>query len=117
MVWKLRSKTAFIYENGLNRYIQPKFKDIPYENFNEVPAICAKSDMYSQQRIIHNYRNMSRASKQFLLGDPIAEQLVLNMLRHEFLFIKNNIQTPIFNYSPMVSFQSYFIIYCLIIII
>jgi hypothetical protein len=102
MVWKIRSKTAFVYEFGHQRYMTPKFKDIPYENINELPFIAAKSDVYSQVRIIHNYRNISRAAKQFLLGDPIAEQLMLSVLRAEFHWPMKKIKSPIENYAPIV---------------
>lgn len=115
MVWKIRSKTAFVYEYGHQRYLTPKFKDIPYENFNEIPFVSAKSDIYTQIRIIHNYRNISRAAKQFLLGDPIAEQLMLSLLRAEFLWPMKNIKSPIENYAPMVSFiilKNHFSIEC-----
>ena len=103
MVWKIRSKTAFTYEYGHHRYIIAKFKSVPYENMNELPFVAIKSDQLSQIRIIHNYRNISRASKQFLLGDPIAEQLMLTLLRQEFLWPVRNIHSPIENYTPIVS--------------
>jgi hypothetical protein len=101
MVFKLKSKTAYIYEFGTHRYILPKFKPVPTENMNELPFLAIKSDLYSQVRIIHNYRNISRAAKQFLLGDPIAEQLLVTMLRIEFLYPLKGIKSPIYNYLPI----------------
>lgn len=103
MTWKIRSKTAFVYEHGHHRYIIPNFKSVPYESINEIPFIQVKTDMYSQIRIIHNYRNISRSLKQFLLGDPIAEQLMLIALRAEFLFPIKGIASPIQNFGPIVS--------------
>jgi len=102
MAWKIRSKSAFIYEHGHHRYIIPKFKTPQWDTMNEIPYIIAKTDQYSQVRVIHNYRNISRAAKQFLLGDPIAEQLMLIVLRSEFLIPVKAIQSPIANYTPIV---------------
>lgn len=101
MVWKIRSKTAFVYEYGHNRYILPKVKAIPLENINELPFIRVKSDGLWKVRVIHNYRNISRATKQFLLGDPVAEQLAINIIRYEFRH-PLTFRTPLFNYVPMV---------------
>ena len=39
---------------------------------------------YNGMRIFHNYRNISRATKQFLNGDAFLEQLMILMLRNEF---------------------------------
>ena len=35
-------------------------------------------------RILHNYRNISRATKQFMNGDPFFEKLMIMSLRDEF---------------------------------
>lgn len=105
MVWKIRSKTAFVFANGTKRYHNPEWKEVPFDNINELPAIGVKTDSYSQVRIIHNYRNMSRSCKTFLLGDPIAEQYMLNMLRHEYYYIRDHMESPIFNYLPMVRYK------------
>jgi hypothetical protein len=102
MVWKIRSKTAFLYEHGTQRYILTKFKTVPFENINEIPFYSIKGDEYSQIKIIHNYRNISRAAKQFLLGDTVAEQLMLSLLRVEFLWPLQKINSPIYNYMPIV---------------
>lgn len=104
MVWKIRSKSAFIYEYGHHRYCIAKAKTVPFESINEIPFFLVKTDQYSQVRAIHNYRNISRAAKQFLLGDPIAEQLMLTVLRSEFRFPVHGIKSPIQNFIPIVSF-------------
>lgn len=102
MVWKIRSRTAFTFDKGTQRYIVGKFKQLSTNNMNEVPLILVKTDRYSPVRIAHNYRNISRACKQFLLGDPYAEQLMISILRSEFYWPIKNIQSPIENYKPMV---------------
>jgi hypothetical protein len=103
MTWKLRSKTAFTYQFGHHRYIAPQFKQVQWENINELPFIAVKSDVLSPVRIVHNYRNTSRAAKQFLLGDPVAEQMMLTLLRAEYLWPIKGIKSPIQNYIPIVS--------------
>ena len=75
---------------------------------HETPMIAVKTDRYSQIKIIHNYRNISRACKQFLLGDPTAEQLMLTILRTEFLWPNKNIKSPITNYKPIVKYIKIF---------
>lgn len=102
MVWKIRSRTAFVFEKGTQRYITGKFKQLNIHALHETPLILVKTDRYSPVRIAHNYRNISRACKQFLLGDAYAEQLLILMLRSEFHWPINNIDSPIENYKPIV---------------
>ena len=45
-------------------------------------------------RILHNYRNISRATKQFLMGDKILEQLMI-------LTIKEHYFRPMYYRSPI----------------
>jgi len=101
MVWKIRSKTAFTFDKGTQRYVTGKFKILNMNNIHEMPTVLVKSDRFSPVRIAHNYRNISRACKQFLLGDPYAEQVMILMLRTEFRWPVDNIQSPIENYKPM----------------
>lgn len=108
MVWKIRSRTAFIFEKGTQRYISGKFKILNTNNLQETPVILVRTDRYSPVRIAHNYRNMSRACKQFLLGDSYAEQLQILMLRSEFLWPITNIESPIENYKPIVNNNYYY---------
>ena len=115
MVWKIRSKTAFLYEHGVHRYITSKQKAVPYDLIEEMPFYDVKTDLYSRVKIIHNYRNISRAAKQFLLGDNVAEQMMLTLLRAEFLYPIKGIQSPYYNYIPIVSFiVNYLFIYLFI---
>ena len=102
MVWKIRSKTAFTFDKGTQRYVTGKFKILNMNNLQEMPTVLVKSDRFSPVRIAHNYRNISRACKQLLLGDPYAEQVMILMLRTEFRWPVDNIQSPIENYKPMV---------------
>lgn len=102
MVWKIRSKTAFTFEKGTQRYVTGKFINVNMNNAHEYPAILVKTDRYSSVRVAHNYRNISRAAKQFLLADPYAEQMMINLLRTEFYYPMKGLESPILNYKPMV---------------
>ena len=51
---------------------------------------------YSGMRIFHNYRRISRAWKQFLMGDKIAEQLSILVLKYH-ISRPFNYQTPLEN--------------------
>ncbi len=102
MVWKIRSKTAYTFDKGTQRYVVGKFIGVNMHNAHEMPAILVKTDRLSSVRVAHNYRNISRAAKQFLLADPYAEQLMVSVLRGEFLWPITNIESPIRNYKPIV---------------
>ena len=43
---------------------------------------------------MHNYRNISRATKQFMMGDKLMEQLMILTLRDQF-FRPNRYSAPI----------------------
>jgi len=101
MVWKIRSKTAFTFDKGTQRYVVGKFIQVNMNNAHELPAILVKTDRFSPVRVAHNYRNISRAAKQFLLGDSYAEQLMISVLRGEFRWPVDNISSPISNYKPL----------------
>ena len=51
---------------------------------------------YTGMRILHNYRNISRATKQFMLGDNFYEQLMILTLREHF-FRPMHYKAPIEN--------------------
>ena len=38
---------------------------------------------YAPVRLMHGYRNISRAAKQFLLGDKVLEQIAIITIRNE----------------------------------
>lgn len=101
MVWKIRSKTAFTFDKGTQRYITGKFINMPIQNIHEMPAMIVKTDRLAPVRITHNYRNISRACKQFLLGDPFAEQMMISVLRTEFRWPIDEIRSPIYHYRPI----------------
>ena len=60
---------------------------------------------FTGMRILHNYRNISRATKQFMMGDRFFEQLMILTLREHF-FRPMYYEAPIENTYYMVSAQS-----------
>jgi len=57
---------------------------------------------FTGMRILHNYRNISRATKQFMMGDRFFEQLMILTLREHF-FRPMMYKAPIENTFFMVS--------------
>ena len=55
-------------------------------------------------RIKHNYRNISRACKQFLMGDKLLEQAVILSLKYHF-YRPMYYQSPIENTFYIVSYD------------
>ena len=58
---------------------------------------------YTGMRILHNYRNISRATKQFMMGDRFLEQVMILQLREHF-FRPMYYRAPIENTFFMVSY-------------
>ncbi len=58
---------------------------------------------FTGMRIMHNYRNISRATKQFMMGDRFLEQLMILQLREHF-FRPMYYNAPIENTFFMVSY-------------
>ena len=57
---------------------------------------------FTGMRILHNYRNISRATKQFMMGDRILEQLMILQLREHY-FRPMRYEAPIENSFFMVT--------------
>ena len=96
----LKSKTAFTFERGTQKICAAKWRNAKMKDFHMFPAFQVKSDRYSDVRTVHNYRNITRAARQFLLGDPYAEQLMVTMLRKEYLHPKEGFNHRLSDYTP-----------------
>ena len=57
---------------------------------------------FTGMRLLHNYRNISRACKQFMMGDRFLEQLMILQIREHF-FRPMMYDAPIENTFFMVS--------------
>ena len=85
MVYKIRNKGFNNTAAALNPRIHPAKKTKIHADLTRYITLQVQITRYTGMRILHNYRNMSRASKKFLMGDQILEQLmVLTLKEHYF---------------------------------
>lgn len=95
MVYKIRNK-AFYIPYGVNHPRVDLFKKMRYPNaLNGFVTIQVQPTRYTSMRALHNYRNISRAAKQFLMGDVLLEQLVIQIVRFQF-FRPSKFKSPIY---------------------
>ena len=95
MVYKIRNKgfTSTFASGATVRILQiPKMQLNP--DMGVHVTLQAQITRYNGMRILHNYRNISRATKQFLNGDKILEQSMILALRDQF-YRPNTYQAPI----------------------
>ena len=71
MVYKIRNKGFFIPYGINNPRIDLAKKYRFPKDLDKFVTIQVQPSRYSWMRLIHNYRNISRASKQFLMGDKL----------------------------------------------
>ena len=102
MVYKLRNK-------GFNNFnAAQSVRVYPAKSVNTDFDMAAHITLqvhitrYTGMRILHNYRNISRATKQFMMGDRFLEQLMILSLRENF-FRPMHYQAPIENNWYLVS--------------
>lgn len=94
MVYKIRNKGFNNTAAALNPRVHPAKKTKIQADLNRYITIQVHPTRYTGMRILHNYRLISRASKQFLMGDKILEQLMI-------LTIKENFFRPMYYRSPI----------------
>ena len=66
---------------------------------------------YSAMRILHNYRNISRATKQFMMGDRFLEKIMILTIREHFfrpMYYKAPIEQTFFLVSFQISILTFF---------
>ena len=73
MVYKIRNKGFNNIAASLNPRVYPAKKTKIHADLTRYITMQVHITRYSGMRIWHNYRNISRASKQFLMGDKILE--------------------------------------------
>lgn len=94
MVFKIRNKGFNNTAAALNPRVHPAKKTKIGADLSRYITIQVHPTRYTGMRILHNYRLISRASKQFLMGDKILEQLMI-------LTIKENFFRPMYFRSPI----------------
>ena len=102
MVYKIRNKGFDIFSAAMNTRVHPSKKTKIGLDLTRCITLQVQETRFTGMRIKHGYRNMSRASKQFLMGDRLLEQAVILTLKHHF-FRPMYYQSPIENAFYLVS--------------
>jgi hypothetical protein len=94
MVYKIRNKGFNNTAAALNPRVHPGKKTKIHADMTRYITMQVQITRYTGMRILHNYRNISRATKQFMMGDKILEQLMI-------LTIKEHYFRPMYYRSPI----------------
>lgn len=94
MVYKIRNKGFNNFSHGLTPRVHPAKKTKMNPNLSTTVTLQTHITRFTGLRIMHNYRNISRAAKQFLMGDKILEQMMILNIRETFF-------TPMYYDSPI----------------
>ena len=103
MVYKIRNKgfqSVFSGTNNVRAY--PARKTMVNCDLSTHVTLQVQITRFTGMRILHNYRNISRATKQFMMGDRFLEQLMILTIRDHF-FRPMLYKAPIENTFFMVS--------------
>ena len=94
MVYKIRNKGFNNTAAALNPRVHPAKKTKIHADLTRYITVQVQITRFTGMRILHNYRNISRACKQFMMGDKILEQLMI-------LTIKEHYFRPMYYKSPI----------------
>ena len=106
MVYKIRNKgfsAPFLGTTNVRAY--PARKTQVNVDLSQHVTLQVQITRFTGMRILHNYRNISRATKQFMMGDRFFEQLMILTLREHF-FRPMYYRAPIENTYFMVSLSN-----------
>ena len=81
MVYQIRNKGFHVFNTALNPRLFFAPKTFLKYDLKKVVTIQVQSTRYSGMRIKQNYRLISRASKQFLMGDKLLETITILTLK------------------------------------
>ena len=86
MVYKIRNKGFYapFSANASHRAFPAKSTQVEGVDLSIHVTLQVQITRFSGMRVMHNYRNISRATKQFMLGDRFFEQLMILTLREHF---------------------------------
>ena len=104
MVYKIRNKGFNNFSAALNPRVYLAKKTKHHLDLTRYVTIQVHPTRFSSLRILHNYRNISRATKQFLMGDKFLEQLMILTIKEHF-FRPMYYRSPIENSFYIVSFS------------
>ena len=102
MVYKIRNKGFNNTIAALNPRVHPAKKTKIHADLTRYVTMQVHVTRFTALRILHNYRLTSRASKQFLMGDKILEQLMILTIK-EMYFRPMYYKSPIENAFYLVS--------------
>ena len=105
MVFKIRNKGFNNFAAATNPRVHPAKKTKINADLTKYVTMQVHITRFSGLRIMHNYRNISRATKQFLMGDKILEQLMILTIKEHF-FRPLYYKAPIENNFYIVSFST-----------
>ena len=94
MVYKIRNKGFNNTLAAINPRVHPAKKTKIHADLTKYITMQVHITRYTGMRILHNYRNISRSCKQFLMGDKILEQLMI-------LTIKEHYFRPMYYKAPI----------------
>ena len=106
MVYKIRNKgfgAVFGGTNNVRAY--PARKTQVNVDLSSHITLQVQITRFTGMRILHNYRNISRATKQFMMGDRFFEQLMILTLREHY-FRPMYYKAPIENTFFLVSIKT-----------
>ena len=77
MVYKIRNKGFDIFAAATNPRVHTAKKTKIQLDLTRLVTLQVQQTRFTGMRIKHNYRNISRACKQFMMGDKLLEQLMI----------------------------------------
>jgi hypothetical protein len=102
MVYKIRNKAFNNTAASINPRVHPAKKTKVHADLSRYITMQVHITRFTGLRIQHNYRNISRACKQFLMGDKILEQLMVLTIKEHY-FRPMRYRAPIENSFYLVS--------------
>jgi hypothetical protein len=103
MVYKIRNKGFVNWKGAGSARAYPARRTDTQPYMDQHITMQVQITRFTGMRIMHNYRNISRATKQFLMGDKFLEQLMILQLKEHY-FAPMRYEAPIENTFFMVSF-------------
>lgn len=102
MVYKIRNKGFVNWKGAASARAYPARRTDTTPYMDQHITMQVQITRFTGMRIMHNYRNISRATKQFLMGDKFLEQLMILQLKEHY-FAPMRYEAPIENTFFMVS--------------
>ena len=85
MVYKIRNKGFINWRGAASVRATPMKKTELNVKMDEHVTLQVQITRFTGLRIQHNYRNISRCCKQFMMGDRFLEQLMILTLKDHYM--------------------------------